>query len=199
MFSLFKRLFVEKREEQEYNIDFNKVLKACSRGDTKAQEDLFKQYWGYVMCIALSFSSCHDNALEIANDSFLKIFMEIDSHQIDKEFRAWVRKIVINTAIDYYRRDKKHSNEISIEIAYNEPADESVIDSLNAEEIIKLINSLPIKYRYTFSLFEIEGFSHDEIAMKLGITASTSRSNLARAKKMLRQKILITSQYERVN
>jgi len=190
---------VEKTVEQEYTMDFNKVLKACSRGDLKAQEYLFRQYWGYAMSIALRFSSCHDNALEIANDSFLKIFMEIDSHQIDKEFRAWVRKIVINSAIDYYRKDKKSSIEISIEAAYNEPADESVIDSLNEEEIVKLINSLPMKYRYTFSLFEIEGFSHAEIALQLGITASTSRSNLARAKKMLRQMILINSHYERVN
>jgi RNA polymerase sigma factor (sigma-70 family) len=184
--------------EQEYSKDLNKVLKGCSRGKLKAQEELFKLYYGYVMSTALRFSSCHDNALEIANDSFLKIFMEIDSHQIDKEFRAWVRKIVINTAIDYYRKYKINCIEASIEAAYNEPSDESVIDRLNAEEIVKLLNSLPMKYRYTFSLFEIEGFSHDEIALQLGITASTSRSNLTRAKKMLRQMILINSHYERV-
>jgi RNA polymerase sigma factor (sigma-70 family) len=183
--------------EQEYSKDLNKVLKGCSGGKLKAQEELFKLYYGYVMSIALRFSSCHDNALEIANDSFLKIFMKIKSHQIDKEFKAWVRKIVVNTAIDYYRKDKKNNMETSIEVAYNEPADESVIDDLNAEEIIKLINSLPAKYRYTFSLFEIEGFSHDEIALQLGITASTSRSNLTRAKKMLRQMVLINSHYER--
>jgi RNA polymerase sigma factor (sigma-70 family) len=188
---------VGKRGEQEYSIDFNKVLKGCSKGNLKAQEDLFKLYWGYVMSIALRFSSCHDNALEIANDSFLKIFMKIKSHQIDKEFKAWVRKIVVNTAIDYYRKDKKNNIEISIEVAYNEPVDESVIDNLNAEEIIKLINSLPENYRYTFCLFEIEGYSHDEIALQLGITASTSRSNLTRAKKMLRQMILINSRYEK--
>jgi RNA polymerase sigma factor (sigma-70 family) len=188
---------VGKRGEREYNIDFNKVLKGCSKGDLKAQEDFFKSYFGYVMSIALRFSSCYDNALEIANDSFLKIFRKIESHQIDKEFKAWVRKIVVNTAIDYYRKDKKNNIEISIEVAYNEPVDESVIDNLNAEEIIKLINSLPENYRYTFCLFEIEGYSHDEIALQLGITASTSRSNLTRAKKMLRQMILINSRYEK--
>ena len=186
------------RGEQEYNLDFNKVLKGCSRGDLKAQESLCKQYYGYVMSIALRFSSCHDNALEIANDSFLKIFRKIASYQIDKEFKTWVRKIVINTATDYYRKDKKNNVEISIEAAYDEPADESVIDTLNAEEIIKIINSLPVKYRYIFNLSEIEGFSHDEIALQLGITASTSRSVLTRAKKMLRQMIIINSQYERV-
>jgi RNA polymerase sigma factor (sigma-70 family) len=163
----------------------------------KAQEYLFKEYYGYVMSIALRFSSCHDNALEIVNDTFLKIFREIDKHHADKEFKSWVRKIVVNTAIDNFRRNKKNSIEMPIEVACNEPADESVIDNLSAEEIIKLINSLPVKYRYTFSLFEFEGFSHDEIAMQLGISVSTSRSNLSRAKKMLRQMIQIHYHYER--
>jgi len=191
-------VFVHKRGEQEYSIDFKKVLKRCSRGDLKAQEYLFKKYYGYVMSIALRFSSCRDNALEITNDSFLKIFRKIDSHQIDKEFKAWIRRIVINTALDYYRKEKKYDVEISFEEALDEPEDESVLDKLNAEEIIKLINSLPMIYRYTFTLFEIEGFSHDEIAQQLGITASTSRSNLTRAKKMLRQMILTIYQYERI-
>jgi RNA polymerase sigma factor (sigma-70 family) len=188
---------VGKRGEQEYSKDFIKVLKGCSGGNLKAQEDLFRQYYGYVMGVALRFSSCHDNALEIANDSFLKIFMKIESHQINKEFKAWVRRIVVNTAIDYYRKNKNNSNEVSMDAANNEPVDESVINDLNAEEIIKLINSLPARYRYTFSLFEIEGFSHDEIALQLGITASTSRSNLTRAKRMLRQMIMINSRYEK--
>ena len=189
---------MRQREEQEHRVDFNNVLKGCCRGDLKAQEDLCKQYYGYVMSIALRFSSCHDNALEIANDSFLKIFRKIGSYQLDKEFKPWIRKIVVNTALDHYRKDKKNSVEISIEAAYNEPVDESVMDNLNAEEIIKLINSLPVNYRYTFSLFEIEGYSHDEIAQQLGITASTSRTNLTRAKEMLRKMILIRNRYERV-
>lgn len=198
IFSLYKRLFVKKIEEQEHKVDFNNVLKGCCRGDLKAQEDLCKQYYGYVMSIALRFSSCHDNALEIANDSFLKIFRKIESYQIDKEFKAWVRKIVVNTAIDYFRKDKKNNAEVSIEAAYNEPADEDVSNNLSAEEIIKLINSLPVKYRYIFNLFEIEGYSHDEIALQLGITASNSRANLTRAKRVLRKMILINSRYEKV-
>jgi RNA polymerase sigma factor (sigma-70 family) len=189
---------VKQRGEQQHIVDFNNVLKGCCRGDLKAQENLCKQYYGYVMSIALRFSSCHDNALEIANDSFLKIFRKIGSYQIDKEFKTWVRKIVVNTAIDYYRKDKKNSIEISIEAACNETVDEVVSNNLSAEELLKLINSMPVKYRYIFNLFEIEGYSHDEIALQLGITASNSRANLTRAKKMLRKMILINSHYERV-
>jgi RNA polymerase sigma factor (sigma-70 family) len=189
---------VEKIEELENRTDFNNVLKGCCHGDLRAQEDLCRQYYGYVMSIAMRFSSCHDNALEIANDSFLKIFRKIGSYQIDKEFKTWVRKIVVNTAIDYYRKDKRNNSEISLEAAHNEPVDEDVSNNLSAEELIKLINSLPVKYRYIFNLFEIEGYSHDEIALQLGITASNSRANLTRAKKMLRKMILINSRYERV-
>jgi RNA polymerase sigma factor (sigma-70 family) len=189
---------VRKISEQDHNTDFNKVLKRCSRGDLKAQEHLFKQYYGYVMSVALRFSSCRDNALEITNDSFLKIFKKIESHQVDKEFRAWVRRIVVNTALDYYRREKKYDAEISIDDALDEPEDESVLDNLSAEEIVKIINSLPMIYRYTFTLFEIEGFSHEEIARQLGIKASTSRKNLSRSKKLLRQMILKHNWYERV-
>ena len=150
------------------------------------------------MSIALRFSSCHDNALEIANDSFLKIFRKIESYQIDKEFKPWIRKIVVNTALDHYRKDKKNSAEISVEAAYNETVDEDVSTKLSAEELIKLINSMPVKYRYIFNLFEIEGYSHDEIAQQLGINASASRTYLTRAKEMLRKMILIRNRYERV-
>lgn len=185
------------KRELESGTDLENVLYKCSRGDLKAQEYLFKHYYGYVMSIALRFSSCRDNALEIANDSFLKIFKKIGSHQVDKDFKAWVRRIVVNTALDYYRREKKHEVEISIDEASDEPGGESVLAKLNAEEIIGLLNSLPVIYRYTFSLFEIEGLSHDEIAKQLGISAGTSRSNLTRAKKMLRRMILTLYQYER--
>jgi RNA polymerase sigma factor (sigma-70 family) len=190
------RVFVGIKGELDYNINFEDILDRCIRGDLKAQEHLYKNYYGYVMGIALRFSSCRDNALEITNDSFLKIFRNIGSHQIDKEFKAWIRRIVVNSALDYYRREKKHDLEISIDKASDESEDESVLDKLNAEEIIRILNSLPAMYRYTFTLFEIEGFTHDEIAQQLGITASTSRSNLTRAKKMLRQIILTQYQYE---
>ena len=187
-----------KRGETENSTEFSKVLQRCSRGDLKAQEHLFRQYYGYVMSISLRFSSGQDNASEITNDSFLKIFNKIDTHQVEKEFKAWVRRIVINTAIDLYRKGKKFDAETSINEALNETGDDSVLDTLNAEEIIKMINSLPMIYRYTFTLFEIEGYSHAEIALQLGGTESTSRSNLTRAKKMLRQMILKQCNYERI-
>jgi RNA polymerase sigma-70 factor (ECF subfamily) len=146
----------------------------------------------------LRFASCRDNASEITNDAFLKIFTKIESHQAEKDFKSWVRRIVINTAIDYFRKNNKHVPELSIDNAQNEPTDESVLDKLNVEEIFKLIHSLPMVYRYTFILFEIEGFSHDEIADQLGVSVSTSRSNLTRAKKMLRKMILTQYHHERV-
>lgn len=169
--------------------ELRKIIKRCSRGERKAQEHLFRTYYGYVMGIALRYSGNTDNASEITNDSFLKIFSKIESHNSDSSFKAWIRKIAVNTSLDYYRKEKKHENQISLSSIDNEPENDHILENINAQEIISLLNRVPAIYRYTFNLFEIEGYSHDEIADKLNITASTSRSNLTRAKKMLRELI----------
>lgn len=168
---------------------FRDVIKRCAKGDRKAQAYLFKQYYPYVMSISLRFSSCRDNALDILNESFLKIFKHIQTYESGNGFNAWVHRIVVNTALDHYRREKKYKNEVFFTDISEEPCEESVLDRINAEDIILLINSLPMTYRYTFTLFEIEGFTHEEIAAHLDIAPSTSRSNLTRAKQMLRQMI----------
>jgi len=186
---------VLKREKAKDSADIAGILKGCSLGNIKAQEQLFRLFFGYAMSVALRFSSCRDDALEITNDSFLKVFTKIEMQNSEKEFRAWFRKIVVNTAIDHYRKNRKNEQELPVEEAFNQAADDSVIDKLNAEEIIKLINSLPMVLRYSFTLYEIEGFTHEEIGEMLGIPAGTSRSNLSRAKKQLRQMILTRYSY----
>jgi RNA polymerase sigma factor (sigma-70 family) len=170
--------------------NLTKVIKRCSCGDRNAQEYLFRTYYGYVMGIALRYSGNSENASEITNDSFLKIFSKIESHNSESSFKAWIRKIAVNTSLDYYRREKKHKNQIPLISIDNEPENNHILENINAQEIISLLDQLPVIYRYTFNLYEIEGYSHDEIADQLSITASTSRSNLTRAKKMLRQLIL---------
>ena len=101
-------------------------------------------------------------------------------------------------SIDHYRKEKKHERQVSLENGFNEPSEESVFDQLQAEDIIRMVQNLPEVYRFTFNLYEIEGYSHEEIASILGTTAGTSRANLSRAKQLLRQMILNLSAYERV-
>ncbi len=107
-------------------------------------------------------------------------------------FKGWLRRVMINSAIDYYRRNEKHYHNLDISHAHYEPSQESALDQLSEQEIITAIQQLPPSYRMVFNLFAIEGYKHEEIGHKLGISAGTSKSNLAIARNKLKR-ILITS------
>ena len=149
------------------------------------------------MGICLRFSRSRDEAIEIANDGFVKIFTKLDKYTRSLSFRGWLRKVMINSAIDYYRRNEKHYSTLDISHANYELLSETVLDQLSEYEIIAAIQMLPPSYRMVFNLFVIEGYKHDEIAHQLGISVGTSKSNLAIARKKL-QKILFYKQAERI-
>ncbi|MCC5944758.1 MAG: sigma-70 family RNA polymerase sigma factor [Bernardetiaceae bacterium] len=148
---------------------------------------LYKQYYGYAMSVCLRYSNHKEEAAEVLNDSFLKVFNKIHQYDPKKSFRGWLRRILINTSIDYYRRNEKHYYHSDVESAMAEEYDLNVLDKLSAEDIYKIIQKLPEIYRITFNLYEVEGYSHEEISQKLGVPAGTSRSNLSRAKQKLRE------------
>lgn len=168
-----------------------RLINGCKKGRSKSQEELYKHFYGYAMSICLRYASNKEEAKEILNDSFLKVFSKLEQFDNKRSFRGWLRRIVINTAIDYYRRNEKHRGNYSIDDSFFEisETDENVIDKLSAEDIMKLVQSLPESYRMTFNLYEVEGYSHDEIGEKLNVPVGTSRSNLSRAKKQLRQMV----------
>lgn len=141
------------------------------------------------MSISLRYTSSKDEAAMIVNDSFMKVFDNLDSFNPKYPFRGWLRRIIINTAIDTFRREHKHFETIEHVSSMEEvPANyEDIISRLTAEDIMSLLNELPEDQRLIFNLVEIEGFSHAETAEKLDIAASTSRSYLSRAKDKLRE------------
>jgi len=128
------------------------------------------------------------------NDSFLKVFKNLDKYDKKFPFKAWFRKIIINTAIDYYRKNARLMPTLEIEEAENESFNIHRIDDLNYEDIKKLMDNLPEILRLVFNLYEIEGYTHQEIAVRLSLNESTSRSYLTRAKKKLR--ILVEKHFE---
>ena len=162
------------------------IVNACMNGSRKHQELLYRRFYGYAMSVSMRYTVNSDEAAEIVNDAFLKVFSKIEMYDQTKSFRAWLRRILVNTAIDYYRRSQKNVPFSDISYAATEEADTDAIGALTAEEIYKIVQELPDPYRITFNLFEIEGFSHDEIGKMLGIPEGTSRSNLSRAKIKLR-------------
>jgi len=172
--------------------EVDRLIEGCRKGRLKDQEGLYKHFYGYVMGICLRYAKSRDEASEVLNDAFLKVFNKIAMYDNTKLFKAWLRRIVVNTAIDYYRREHKYDNHVPIEKASREENDFDAIDQLNAEDILKLLQELPPQYRLVFNLYEIEGYSHEEIGEILKIPVGTSKSHLSRAKQRL--KALVTEQ-----
>jgi len=166
------------------------IVRGCLKGKRRAQEKLYKRFYGYAMSIALRYAKNTDEAAEILNDSFLKAFNKLQTYQQDKPFKAWLRRIVVNTSIDYYRSNKKFSADVELNEAYGMAAEQDVIDSLTAEEILQLLQHLPPQQRVIFNLFEIEGYPHKEISDILEIPEGTCRSALTRARARLKQMVI---------
>jgi len=177
-------------EELTYHVE------GCSLNRRESQKILYSSFYGYAMAICDRYTSKQDDAIEILNDGFLKVFREIHHYQpayadVISSFKGWLRKIMVYTAIDHFRKNQKHQAVTGLDnVVYQvESPGEDAIDKLSYEEIIRAVQELSPGYRTVFNLFVIEGQSHEEIAGHLGISTGTSKSNLSKARRQL-QKIL---------
>ena len=150
------------------------------------------------MGICLRYSRSREEAIEILNDGFIKILSKIDKYSPGLSFKGWLRKVMINSAIDYYRRNEKHYHSLDISHVQYESTSDNVLDNFGEQEIIAAIQLLPPSYRMVFNLYVIEGFKHQEIANQLNISVGTTKSNLAIARNKLK-KILMMEQVEKIN
>jgi RNA polymerase sigma-70 factor (ECF subfamily) len=164
------------------------LIAGCLGGDELCQEILYKRYFSYAMSVSLRYTRNREDAMEIVNDSYMKVLDNLKDFESVKSFKAWYSRILVNTAIDSYRRKLKRNNELPIDNLADSPDEEPQIEAeLSVDDILNIFNQLPDNYRLTFNLYEIEGYSHEEIGQMMGVSTSTSRSNLARAKKMVRE------------
>jgi RNA polymerase sigma factor (sigma-70 family) len=168
-------------------VTYEHLIKDCQRGDPSAQRQLYKHFYAYGMNICLHYSKSRDEAQEILNDGFLKAFKKINSYQNKGSFKAWLRRILIHSAIDYFR--KYHKQEAVLEIIHiREPSiNNSGSHQLELDDVLKLVQQLPPAYRIVFNLHVVEGYTHWEIAQQLGITTGTSKSNLSKARMKLQK------------
>jgi len=182
---------------QPTHIAEQELITQCITGNLKYQEILYKQFYGFAMGIGLRYSLNRDDALEAVNDAFIKVFKKLSEYNPDKPFKAWLSTIIINTAIDRRRKELKYqlNTDLGSVILMYSPS--NTIDDLNAQDILNLLDLLPITQSTIFNLYEIDGYSHDEIAKMLSIPASSSRVYLTRAKEKLRKLLLITTYNER--
>jgi RNA polymerase sigma factor (sigma-70 family) len=167
-------------------------LEGCVRNSRESQKIIYSSFYGYAMSVCQRYAASQDDAVEILNDGFLKIFKELYKyrpayHDTMASFKGWMRKIMIYTAIDHFRREKKHQESHQPETVLLQATSryETALDKLSYEEILKAVQQLSPAYRTVFNLFVIEGLSHDEISKQLGIAEGTSKSNLSKARTQL--------------
>ncbi len=165
-------------------------IKACVKKERWAQKKLYEDHYSKMMGVCLRYAKNKNDALDILHEGFLKVFKNIAKYSPGTSLSAWIRRIMVNTCIDYYRKEIRRRTE-DIEQAFQLSSnDADAISQCSEKEILAAIQTLSPAYRAVFNLYVIEGFSHKEIAEKLGVTESTSRSNLVKARNRLKEILL---------
>lgn len=163
------------------------IIKGCRVKNAKSQYELFALYYNYAMSIAHRYAATFEEAEEITNDAFVKAFMRLDGFEEKWTFKSWLRRIIINTAIDAYRAKQVRPQTNDLDEFYDIGAEMDVIESMTRDEILERVVELPPAYRTVFNLFVIDEYSHEEIADILGISIGTSKSNLSKARQKLKK------------
>ncbi len=163
------------------------LILECKKQNPKAQEALYRQYSGVLFGICIKYSPNKAEAEDNLQDAFLTIFKRIDQYQGKGSFEGWIKRITVNTALQKYR--KKRVFDISNEQQIEDASVEVETTSVPLDYLLGIIQELPDRYRLVFNLYVLDGYSHKEIAEMLGISDGTSKSNLARARMILKTKV----------
>lgn len=165
-----------------------KIIKGCKRNERSHQEDLYRKFFSYGLTVSMHYTNDRAEAEDVLNEGFYKVFKKINQFDESENFKPWFRKLLVNTAIDYHRKyNKLQIVEDALHMHYEESNISTGLDKLQFDDLLKALQALPNQYRLVFNLYVMEGFNHEEISEKLGIGVSTSKSNLSRAKAILRK------------
>jgi RNA polymerase sigma factor (sigma-70 family) len=176
---LFRKTFTTEKE----------IIKGCMEGHRKAQQHLYDSYSKRFFAIALRYIKDRDLAEDVTIEGFTKIFEKISQFEDKGSFEGWMKRIIVTQALLTLRNNKKLMMEVHVEQNQDFPAVHYELNHLETDDLITLIQGLPVGYRTVFNLYVIEGYSHAEIADMLGISESTSKSQLNRGRNLLKQKI----------
>jgi len=169
------------------------LIALCIKHDRKAEYELYKNTYSYLMSICLRYTRDKDSAREVLNVGFLKILNNLDKYNLAIPFKVWIRKIMVNTLIDEYRKNKREREKVTYVEEYYDSSDYSetneALSKINCQQIYDLINKLPEATKQVFNLFVIDGYSHREIGDMLGISEGTSKWHLNAARQKLKEQI----------
>lgn len=165
------------------------LVEGCQKGQPRYQRALYEQYYRLMFGLCLRYVDRRDDAEDILQEGFIKVFKHIGTFRGQGSFEGWVRRIMVHTAIEHYRRNTRFFV-VDIDEAREVAFEADALTDLSRDEILALIQDLPVGYRTVFNLYVVEGYPHQEIADMLGISEGTSKSQLSRAKKILQQKLI---------
>ncbi|MFT4600382.1 MAG: RNA polymerase sigma factor (sigma-70 family) [Arenicella sp.] len=193
--SFIKCKTVESKEELQI------IVNGCIKGKRKYQKQLFEMFYGKMMGVCMRYAKDQDEAQDMVQNGFIKIFKKLDVYNFEGSLEGWIRRIMVNTAIDQIRKNKRDPfsidddqriQNIVEEVPFSE--EDEYETKIKAEEAIKAISNLSPAYKTVFNMFVMEGFTHKEIADYLGISEGTSKSNLAKAKQKLKAQLSLKFQ-----
>jgi len=184
--------------ERYINVQLSKIIKGCKDRDPRCQKELYNRFFGIMMAVCYRYCSCRQDAEDIVQEGFIKIFDKIDSFDDNGSFEGWLKRVFVNMALDKIRKQKmqflsinERDNEDYLlgSTEQDEKEENQLLISIGRENLVKAIQNLTPMYRAVFNLNVIEGFTHAEIADILEVSEGTSKSNLFKAKKKLRKDI----------
>ena len=170
------------------NLSLEQLIHKCKSNDTKAQSELYQLFSSKLFSVSLKYSNSHAEAEDNLQDAFITIFTKIKQYKNKGSFEGWLKRITINTIMQRYRKQKVF--EIVNEDAIIDENIDIEDDDVGIDFLLQCIQELPDRYRLVFNLYVLDGYSHKEIAEMLAITTGTTKSNLARARQLLKQKIV---------
>lgn len=177
--------------------DVRAAIDGCKRGERRAQQWVFERYYRSMFGVCLRYISDHDSIQDVLQEGFLKVFSNIEGYTSKGSFEGWIRRIMVNTAIDFIRRKRAMGWEAGDEATMDAlesdgpaPDELDADDAFNVHDVLAAMEQLTPVYRAVFNLYVFENLGHQEIADELGISVGTSKSNLAKARRNIRQHLL---------
>lgn len=167
----------------------SELIKRCVKGEAKARRELYDRYSPKLWGVCLRYAKNQMSAEDIMQEGFIRILRYLKNFKGNGSFEGWMRRTMVNTAINYYKKNLKTKNQ-EFDEAYNiSSSDANAVEEISAEELLSLVKELPDGYRTVFNLYIVDGYTHKEIADQLNISENTSKSQLSRARKLLQEKI----------
>jgi len=165
------------------------IVKACQKGKVSAQKRMYEMFSGKMFAVCMRYCKDRTEAEDALQEGFIKVFANIDRFRFNGSFEGWVRRIMINTVIEVYRKKQPELLVDEFPLLTEESEDDTYDVVFSEQELMGMIQELPPKYKMVFNLYVLEGFSHAEIAETAGISVGTSKSNLARARQWLKKSV----------